>query len=640
MRKLILGCLLFSASGMSSALSLDVQREIFTDTLDLQEKKEWQKANQNIEKITGYPLAYIAEYNYLKANIDEVSDQEVLSFIKNNKGKVVTDDLQRSYLFSLSKQKNWSQFLTAFPRMPNNKTLKCHYLQASIATGKSQQAWSDAQQYWLSSTSLPNACDDVFVFYQNDKQLTKQHIWQRFQLAYVKNKQGLMRFLIARMDKKTAAVATELYELQQNPKNVLNSQLFSSRKEASFGFLVPTIQRLAKIDIDLAMQAYAKFDKQVPFTAAENKRIKTQFASVVVQRNKSKYFSWLDKELGALGNVSLIEQRIRYAIKRGDWKNIEFWISQLPKSERNSSAWKYWQARVLEQSGETDKAKVLYQQVAKNRNFHGFMASQKLGVNFSLNEQVIKEEVNGLSALKGDLAVINEMLFHNLNKQAKGQWYRILSKQSVAKQQQLGLYAFNNNWPYLSVLASISSKSWNALGIRFPNAKKELFVGAAKQYNIEETYIYAITRRESSFDQHAKSPVGASGYMQLMPKTAEETAKKIGLTSYKDISQLDQGEINVQLGAGYFNELLERYDGNRVLATAAYNAGPHRVDRWVSAGKKKGNKGIEIDSWVDTIPFYETRAYVQNVLAYNVIYQHVLGKPLQFLKNEELLGDY
>lgn len=640
MKKLILGCLLFSASNFSSALSLDVQREIFTDTLDLQEKKEWQKANLNIDKITDYPLAYIAKYNYLKANIDDVSDQQVLTFIEENKGKVVTDNLQRTYLFSLSKQKNWSQFLTAFPQMPNNKTLKCHYLQASIATGKSQQAWVDAQKYWLSSTSLPNACDDVFVFYQNEKQLTKQDVWQRFQLAYVKNKPGLMRFLIARMDKKTAAVATELYELQKNPKNVLDSKLFTARKEASFSFLVPTIQRLAKVDLDIAMQAYAKFDKKTPFNSAENTRIKTQFASVIVQRNKTKYFSWLDKELGQLGNISLIEQRIRYAIKREDWSNIKFWISQLPETKRNSSAWKYWQARVLEESGETNKANVIYQQVAKNRNFHGFMASQKLGVSFSLNEQVIKEEIDGLHSLDGELAVIKELLFHKLNKEAKGQWYRILNQQSVAKQQQLGLYAFNHNWPYLSVLASISSKSWNALGIRFPNAKKELFVGAAKQYDLEETYIYAITRRESSFDQHAKSPVGASGYMQLMPKTAEETAKKIGLTEYKQVSQLNQGDINVQLGAGYFNELLMRYGGNRVLATAAYNAGPHRVDRWISPEKKKGNEGIKIDSWVDTIPYHETRAYVQNVLAYNVIYQHVLGKPLQFLKKKELSDSY
>jgi len=637
MKKIILSCFFLSIANIANALTLDAQRTIFSDTIALQEQKQWQKANVNIEQIKDYPLTYLAEYNYLKANLSSVGDQKVLDFIDTHKTKVVSDNLQRSYLFYLASQKNWTQFLTAYPTMPNNSVLKCHYLQASIATGKSDKAWPDAQKYWLSSTSLPNACDDVYVFYQKDKKLTQDDIWQRFQLAYEKNKQGLMRFLIARMDKANSSTASLLYELQKDPKQITDTVLFSSRNVKSFSFLVPTLQRLSKIDFDLAMKMYAEFDKKTPFNADENKRLKTQFATLIVQRNKRQYFTWLDKELGPLGNVSLIEQRIRYAIKRNDWKNIDFWLTQLPTEAQNSSEWKYWQAKVLENAGKNDAAKKLYQEVAKNRNFHGFIASQKLGIEVSLNEEIIKDEQSTISALDDELAVIRELLFHESYKDAKYQWYRLLNSQSVEKQLQLGLYAYNHDWPYLAVLASISSKSWNALAIRFPNAKKELFVGAAEKYDLEETYVYAITRRESSFDEHAKSPVGASGYMQLMPKTAAATAKKIGLTEYNNVEQLDQGEINVQLGTGYFNELLTRYDGNRVLATAAYNAGPHRVDRW---SKKSGQKGIPVDSWIDTIPFYETRAYVQNVLAYNVIYQHVLGKPMVFLKDKELTASY
>ncbi|RBW47803.1 lytic murein transglycosylase [Psychromonas sp. B3M02] len=640
MKRLILGCLLFSTSSFVSALSLDAQRDIFTETLALQEKKEWQKANQNIQKIDDYSLAYLAKYYYLRANLDTVSDQAVLDYIANNKGKIAAEDLQRSYLFHLSKEKDWAQFMVAYPRMPNNRQLKCHYLQAAIATGNAKKAWPDAQKYWLSSTSLPNACDDVYVFYQNSDLLTQNDIWQRFELGYVSNKRGLMRFLMARMNKENLALAKQLYNLHEKPETLLNSDLFNSRSASSFSFLVPTIKRLANKDLGKAMELYNFYSKKVNFTKSEEKQLKTQFARIIVQRGKIQYFAWLDKELGKLGNVSLIEQRIRYAIKRDDWKNIEFWISQLPDDKRNSSAWLYWQARVLEHAGKSDQAEALYNKVAKNRNFHGFMAAQKLGVDFSLNAQAIVEKKGSLKGLEAKLSVIEELLYHDLNISAKREWQRLLSNQSKAKQQQLGLYAYNQDWPYLSVLASINSKSWNALNIRFPNAKAEIFVEAAKQYDVDPTYIYAITRRESSFDQHAKSPVGASGYMQLMPKTAEETAKKIGLTEYNKVEQLNQGELNVQLGTAYFNGLLTRYNGNRVLATAAYNAGPHRVDRWVSAEKKKGNKGIEIDSWIDTIPFYETRAYVQNVLAYNVIYQHVFGKPLKFLHNEELSGDY
>ena len=118
--------------------------------------------------------------------------------------------------------------------------------------------------------------------------------------------------------------------------------------------------------------------------------------------------------------------------------------------------------------------------------------------------------------------------------------------------------------------------------------------------------------------------------------TAIETARKIGLKDYKQRTQLTQGDINVQLGTAYFDILLKRYKGNRILATAAYNAGPHRVDRWQGSEKGRAEQGLTMDSWIETIPYKETRRYVKNVLAYNVIYQHILDKPLEFLTSKEL----
>lgn len=639
MKKLLFGCLLLAPT-IACALSLGEQRDIFSDTIALQEKSQWEKANQHMDSLKDYPLAYITESNYLKANMDKVSQRQMLDFMKQHKGKAARDDLQRAYLFHLAKKEDWKGFLTVYPRLPNNSILQCHYLQASIAEGNASKVWPDAKKKWLNSTSLPNACDDVYAFYQKNKTLTQTHIWQRFHLAYKKNKPGLMRFLMAKMDAKKGELAAQLYQLHEKPQRLLSSDLFPDRHSDSFAFLVPSIKKLAKTDLNEAMQLFTHFDAQLSFTDYESARIKIQFATLIVQRDIKEHFVWLDSELASLGHTSLIEQRIRYAIKRDDWHNIERWLKHLPQEKRNKSAWLYWEARVLEHNGQDKKAKKIYQKIARNRNYHGFMAAQKLGVDFSLNVEQIQKKPASLQNLDTDLALIEELLYHELNMHSKRQWRRLLKSHTVSLQKQLGVYAYDRGWAHLAVLASINSKSWDALSIRFPKSKPELFVNEADKYELEETYIYAIARRESSFDEHAKSPVGASGYMQLMPKTAEEVARDIGMKNYKRVAQLNQGEINVQLGTAYFNGLLTRYDGNRVLATAAYNAGPHRVDKWFKADANKKKSGIDMDSWIESIPFYETREYVQNVLVYNVIYQHILDKPLNFVKEQELLVRY
>lgn len=634
MKKVISGCILLFSS-LASALNVDIQRDVFSEVLTLQEQQKWQKANQQVEKIEDYPLAYLAQFNYLNANLTQVEDKQIRDFIIANKGKAASDDLQRSYLFMLAKQKRWADFLTAYPKLPNTPELQCYYLTAAIKTGKSEQVWQDAKEIWLKSSSLPSACDEVYQFYQAQNKLTQTLIWQRFELAYEKNKAGVMRFLIKKMDKKNARLAQQLYQIQQKPQKLLTTKLFSSREAKSFALLVPSIKHLARKDIKKAKQAYARFEKKTPFTFNETVEINTRFATVILQNNKQQYLTWLDKELASLGSVSLIEQRIRYAIKRNDWKAINTWIAHLPEQERNKAVWLYWQARILERQGESKQAQEIYKKVAVSRNYYGFLSAQKLGKSYPLNEEKLAEERGSLRFLMDELTLIHELQFHGLNQQAKRQWRRLLNANTFYLQQQLGIYAYGQGWAHLSVLASISSKSWNALDIRFPSAESEIFSEQAKKYDLEETYLYAITRRESSFDINARSPVGARGYMQLMPRTAQEVARKIGLSESEKNLDLKDGSINIQLGSAYFNSLLKRYDGNRVLATAAYNAGPHRVNKWVNADKE-----LAMDSWVESIPFYETRTYVKNILVYNVIYQHKLDKPLQFIKEQELSGSY
>mgnify|MGYP003795731933 FL=1 len=136
------------------------------------------------------------------------------------------------------------------------------------------------------------------------------------------------------------------------------------------------------------------------------------------------------------------------------------------------------------------------------------------------------------------------------------------------------------------------------------------------------TMVHAITRQESQFAQNAVSHAGARGLMQLMPGTAREQAGKLGM-QYLSASLIDDASYNMQLGDGYFGRMLSYYNGSYPLAVAAYNAGPGNVNKWLARNGDPRNGGIGWIDWIEQIPIFETKNYVQRVLENAVVYQRM-----------------
>ncbi len=133
--------------------------------------------------------------------------------------------------------------------------------------------------------------------------------------------------------------------------------------------------------------------------------------------------------------------------------------------------------------------------------------------------------------------------------------------------------------------------------------------------------MHAITRQESNFDASAVSSANARGLMQLLPSTAQEVARRIGLRHTPGMLTSDPTH-NIRLGSAFLAELLTRFDGAVPLAAAAYNAGPRRVDEWLASyGDPRLPNGPDIRDWIEQIPFAETRNYVQRVVENLVVYR-------------------
>jgi len=308
----------------------------------------------------------------------------------------------------------------------------------------------------------------------------------------------------------------------------------------------------------------------------------------------------------------------------------------MPMARQKEDRWRYWLARSLEVQGQSKPARELYHETAKLRGFYGFMAAQRTGVPYRIKNQTLKQVPDWRTASKRwpFLLRVRELLAMNEIAAARSEWIHNMDRNSVAQRIEFGHIALNQGWHQLAILASIRAEAWDALELRFPKPYKQTFSQVARERAVNMSLLYAISRQESALYPLAQSPVGARGLMQLMPATAKETAGKLGVP-YRSEQQLFDPAMNIRLGSAYLKRLLDVYDGNRILAAAAYNAGPGRVKRWREQSVDK-----PMDVWVESIPYRETRNYVQNVLSFDLIYQHKLQQPLRFLSDRELNHPY
>jgi soluble lytic murein transglycosylase len=155
----------------------------------------------------------------------------------------------------------------------------------------------------------------------------------------------------------------------------------------------------------------------------------------------------------------------------------------------------------------------------------------------------------------------------------------------------------------------------------------------AKANGLDPSWIYGVMRQESAFVADARSSAGALGLMQLMPSVGRMTGRRIKL-KVRSTGAILEVENNVRLGVAFLKNMLQRYDGHQMLATAAYNAGLSRVRAWLPQ-----EQTLDADVWIETIPYDETRDYIKNVMAYAAVYDHRLDRdPIRLCRRMPAVG--
>src|SRR5690606_27781935 len=322
---------------------------------------------------------------------------------------------------------------------------------------------------------------------------------------------------------------------------------------------------------------------------------------------------------------------IRDALRQQDWPRVEEWLMRLPQESRDSERWQYWLARTLAREGSPEavaQAQTIFESLSQLRSFYGFMAADIIGASYQMVDRPVAVDQTALNSLTDIPSVQRARELYLLGEEddARSEWRYATARMTPEQVIASGKLADDWGWHRHSIQAMIQVGYWDDLALRFPLAWEDLLVGAATDLAIQPEFMFAIARQESAFMRDVRSPAGARGLMQLMPGTAQDMAREVGL----QISNADlyRPEVNVILGGRYLQQLLEQFGGNRILAATAYNAGPNRVRQWL---RDAPETALPLDVWIETIPYLETRGYVQNVLAYAVIYGYRRGSDVALL---------
>jgi len=289
-------------------------------------------------------------------------------------------------------------------------------------------------------------------------------------------------------------------------------------------------------------------------------------------------------------------------------------------SSYNSSSNKYWKARTLEKQGRRQEAIAIYEQLARSTlpSYHSYLAQKKTGIKPTF--RVTSHELNVQSATVNGRKAAAELLIELEMLDDAILEIDVIKEESSSEQDLMQvslLYAEADDF-YNSIMIAQGIGLPQAIVLSYPRGYREIVRAYSKKYNVDEYLVYSIMREESRFQKNAVSPANAIGLMQLLPSTARNTARQVGISGF-NFDMLNIPRINIELGIYYFKKVLDEFNGDIHLALASYNAGPHRAADWMVRFPNS-----QKDEFVEEIPFRETRNYIRRILrsygAYKAIY--------------------
>ncbi|MFQ5995549.1 MAG: transglycosylase SLT domain-containing protein [Acidiferrobacterales bacterium] len=602
------------------------QRDDYRAALVALEAGELETFRELYQRLDGYILQGYLQYALLNDRLSSTPRETIERFLEEHDYAPISAQLRIKWLKHLAAEGDWEMFLQRYQPGIGNRELECHWLKQRHERGEDQASLAPGiEKLWLTPKRLPSACNTLFQRWEKAGLLNDELVWARIERLMQRGRLSFAKELANRyLDAKDRRWVRHWQDMHRRPAQQLEKVRYASDRGARARTIIKHgVVRLAYRDPEAAMTQWARLREKHPSLADDNDEILRRVGVIGVQRHVPEALQWLTAIENADADPLLRRWRLRAALRSGDWELAKRFVTTLTEDEQRDRFWWYWTARIMEQTNEPTKAGYLYALAARERNYYGFLAADRIGANYVMQHAPLAGRAEEIQAVRQrrDVHAARELFVIGDLINARRQWGWVIRDMSPSELEAAALVARDWGWHDRVIYTLSRAGHRDDLDLRFPVLYRDTVESNAEANNLDPSWIYGVMRQESAFVPDARSPAGALGLMQLLPSVGRATGKQLKL-KIRSHEALLAVENNLRLGAAFLKKMLRRYGGHHTLATAAYNAGPSRVRAWLPQAAV-----IEADIWVETIPYNETRHYVKNVMAYTAVYDHRLQRP-------------
>ena len=614
-------------------------RKAFINAEQLLSKKRltaWRKLKPTLSEYPLYPYLVLKE---VRAKPSSFESSEI-SRLVSELDIPIQNNFLSWWLGRLQSEKNWDLIVQHYSQATSSST-RCIYTLALLRTKQSIKAIPNIHSLWLSKRSQPKACDPLFEYGLKQGVIDDELIWKRLLVTKAANNLSLSKYLSNKLQsKESKRWVARLRKAHHHPRDNLRKHL-PEWIQSSFGrdVIHHAFLRIAKRDLSESVQIWRELKIKYPSEFSKLAKTEKAIALKLAYNHHQDAYQWLSKLAHEFRDETVFGLMVRSALAAESWDEVLTTIESMPAEVATRSEWTFWRARALFETEDVETANQLWEKLAVEHNFYGFLAADRLQYDYSFPAAAIQmnsDEMAEITSKVPGFVRIREWLALNRPYSARRELQELKKIEDEHFWQAAATLFHTWGWHDGAIQASYRlDQSENlALNVFYPSPFIQQVRKESIRHGVPSHWIYGIMRQESHFVPDIRSSMGATGLMQLLPSTARHTAKRQGLKK-PSTSQLTSPSMNIRLGVAYFKQLLDSMHGNPVHALAGYNAGPSRSKKWQNT--------IHVSDpviWVETIPFTETRLYVRRILVNFIVYDRIhnqrIAKVRDYLKNPEI----